>query len=119
MCGAEIQPLPEGVQRVARVLLDRGHPHGPVLLDAAARTAQQAADALGMALGQLEPLVCLIDRSLSRFGGIWAAAGRPHAMFRLKPADLGRLIDGAAVADVLLEPASVSIPPATSTAPAR
>ena len=53
MCGAELKPLPEGVQRVARVLQDKDHPHGPVMLDDAARTAQQAADALGIALGQI------------------------------------------------------------------
>ncbi|RZJ25221.1 MAG: YbaK/EbsC family protein, partial [Haliea sp.] len=29
MCGAELTPLPEGVQRVARVLLEHGHPHPP------------------------------------------------------------------------------------------
>jgi len=44
---------PEGVQRVAQVLLDKGHRHAPVLLNEAARTAQQAADALGVALGQI------------------------------------------------------------------
>ncbi|MFD0669468.1 YbaK/EbsC family protein [Ramlibacter sp. MAHUQ-53] len=53
MCGAELQALPDGVQRVARVLQDAGHPHAPVMLDDAARTAQQAADALGIALGQI------------------------------------------------------------------
>ena len=53
MCGAEINSLPEGVQRVARVLQERGHPHTPVMLDDAARTAQQAADALGIAVGQI------------------------------------------------------------------
>lgn len=53
MCGAELTSLPEGVQRVARVLQDRGHPHLPVMLDDAARTAQQAADALGIAVGQI------------------------------------------------------------------
>ena len=53
MCGAELTSLPEGVQRVARVLQDHGHPHTPVMLDGAARTAQQAADALGIAVGQI------------------------------------------------------------------
>ncbi len=47
------KPLPEGVQRVAQVLRDKGHPHAPVMLSDAARTAQQAADALGIALGQI------------------------------------------------------------------
>lgn len=45
--------LPEGVQRVAAALQEKNHPHGPVMLDGAARTAQQAADALGVAVGQI------------------------------------------------------------------
>ena len=45
--------LPPGVQRVMAALAERGHPHTPVMLDDAARTAQQAADALGVALGQI------------------------------------------------------------------
>jgi prolyl-tRNA editing enzyme YbaK/EbsC (Cys-tRNA(Pro) deacylase) len=53
MCGTELKALPEGVQRVARALQDKGHPHAPVMLDDAARTAQQAADALGIQLGQI------------------------------------------------------------------
>jgi len=53
MCGAELKTLPEGVQRVARVLHDKGHPHAPVMLTEAARTAQQAADALGIGVGQI------------------------------------------------------------------
>ena len=53
MCGAELKTLPEGVQRVAAVLLESGHLHAPVMLDDAARTAQQAADALGVQVGQI------------------------------------------------------------------
>ena len=53
MCGAELQALPEGVQRVARALQQAGHAHAPVMLDGAARTAQEAADGLGVALGQI------------------------------------------------------------------
>jgi len=53
MCGAELHSLPEGVQRVARVLQDKNHPHSPVMLADAARTAQQAADALGIEVGQI------------------------------------------------------------------
>lgn len=156
--------LPPGVQRVSALLAERGHPHGPRMLDDAARTAQQAADALGVALGQIAksiifrrksdsaavlvitsgdrrvdekkvatlvgalgradaefvkaqtgfsiggvaplghvvPPVALIDRELFRFAEIWAAAGHPHAVFRLTPADLERLT-GAPVADVVTE----------------
>jgi len=161
MCGAELHSFPEGVQRVARALQEQGHPHAPVMLDDAARTAQQAADALGIALGQIaksiifrrksddaavlviasgdrrvdekkvdalvgktgradaefvksrtgysiggggpiahaQPPVTLIDRDLFRFDEIWAAAGHPHGVFRLRPQDLERLT-GAPVADV-------------------
>jgi prolyl-tRNA editing enzyme YbaK/EbsC (Cys-tRNA(Pro) deacylase) len=47
------EPLPPGVLRVTEALASLGHPHAPVMLDDAARTAQQAADALGVALGQI------------------------------------------------------------------
>jgi prolyl-tRNA editing enzyme YbaK/EbsC (Cys-tRNA(Pro) deacylase)/predicted Fe-S protein YdhL (DUF1289 family) len=53
MCGSELHALPDGVQRVAAFLQERGHVHLPVMLDGAARTAQQAADALGVELGQI------------------------------------------------------------------
>ncbi|HWI81050.1 YbaK/EbsC family protein [Ramlibacter sp.] len=166
MCGAEVTSLPEGVQRVARALQAQGHPHAPVMLSDAARTAQQAADALGIAVGQIaksiifrrtaddaavlvitsgdrrvderkvdalvgktgradaefvkrstgysiggvsplahaQPPVTLIDRELFRFEEIWAAAGHPHGVFKLRPQDLERLT-GAPVADVVQAPA--------------
>lgn len=157
--------MPPGVQRVTAALAVLGHPHTPVMLDDAARTAQQAADALGVALGQIAksiifrrkrddaavlvitsgdlrvdekkvqaivcaeggklgradadfvkaktgfsiggvsplahttPPVTLIDDQLFRFAEIWAAAGHPHGVFRLSPADLKRLT-GAPVHDV-------------------
>ncbi|MDL9999526.1 YbaK/EbsC family protein [Variovorax sp. J22P240] len=162
MCGAELTSLPDGVQRVARMLQDKGHPHAPQMLDDAARTAQQAADALGIDVGQIAksivfrrktddvavlvvtsgdkrvdekkvaelvgklgradadfvksrtgfsiggvspfahatPPVMLIDRELFRFEDIWAAAGHPHAVVRLRPRDLEALT-GAPVADVV------------------
>ena len=53
MCGAELHSLPEGVVRVSRALQTLGHPHAPLMLDAAARTAQEAADGLGVELGQI------------------------------------------------------------------
>lgn len=44
---------PEGFRRVTRLLAERGHPHAPRWLTGAARTSQDAADALGIALGQI------------------------------------------------------------------
>lgn len=168
MCGAEVKTYPEGVQRVAAELRRLGHPHAPVMLDDAARTAQQAADALGISVGQIAksiifrrksddaavlvvtsgdrrvdekkvqalvcadggklgradadfvkastgfsiggvsplahatPVVTLIDAELFRFDEIWAAAGHPHAVFRLTPAQL-RELTGAPVHAVTTE----------------
>jgi prolyl-tRNA editing enzyme YbaK/EbsC (Cys-tRNA(Pro) deacylase) len=53
VCGSELKTLPEGVQRVAAALQAYNHPHMPQMLDDAARTAQQAADALGILVGQV------------------------------------------------------------------
>ncbi|MBK6868223.1 MAG: YbaK/EbsC family protein [Burkholderiales bacterium] len=53
MTEAELKTLPEGVQRVAAALQAAGHAHRPRMLDDAARTAQQAADALGIGVGQI------------------------------------------------------------------
>jgi prolyl-tRNA editing enzyme YbaK/EbsC (Cys-tRNA(Pro) deacylase)/predicted Fe-S protein YdhL (DUF1289 family) len=165
MCGAEVKPLPDGVRRVAEVLQAKGHPHAPVMLDGAARTAQQAADALGIAVGQIAksiifrrveddvavlvvtsgdqrvdekkvtalvgplaradaafvkaktgfsiggvsplghatPCVTLIDQELFRFDEIWAAAGHPHGVFKLRPQDLADM-SGAPVANVVVDP---------------
>ena len=44
---------PEGFQRVRLALQRLGHPHAPQFLDTAARTSQEAADALGVAVGQI------------------------------------------------------------------
>ncbi len=53
MCGSELAALPEGVQRVTAALQAGGYAGAPVMLESAARTAQQAADALGVQLGQI------------------------------------------------------------------
>lgn len=47
------QELPDAVCRVRDTLAARRHPHAPRWLDVAARTAQEAADALGVQLGQI------------------------------------------------------------------
>jgi prolyl-tRNA editing enzyme YbaK/EbsC (Cys-tRNA(Pro) deacylase) len=44
---------PEGFQRVSAALAERGHPHAPLWLEVAARTSQEAADALGVVVGQI------------------------------------------------------------------
>jgi prolyl-tRNA editing enzyme YbaK/EbsC (Cys-tRNA(Pro) deacylase) len=157
---------PEGFQRVAQELVRLGHPHAPTWLDIAARTSQEAADALGVTVGQIAksvvfrrksdevailvvasgdrrvderkvaqivgaigradadfvkaktgftiggvsplahatPVVTLIDRELFRFDRVWAAAGHPHGVFPMMPAELEKLT-GAPVHDVVQESA--------------
>ena len=47
------QDRPEGFRRVSAALAELGHPHAPRYLEVAARTAQEAADALGVSVGQI------------------------------------------------------------------
>ena len=54
---------PEGFERVAQALEARGHPHPPRWLAVAARTAQEAADALGVSIGQIAKSVVFRRRS--------------------------------------------------------
>lgn len=44
--------------------------------------------------GHLVPPLTLIDRDLLRYEIVWAAAGTPHAVFPVAPADLVRLTGG-------------------------
>ena len=161
MSDQDLTDKPEGFRRVTALLAEKGHPHAPLYLDVTARTAQEAADALGVQLGQiaksvifkrkhdsapvlvvtsgdlrvdvekvaaltgpvgradadfvkaatgysiggvspvghLTPPVMLIDRELSRFDEIWAAAGHPNGVFKLTPAQL-QAMTGAPMADV-------------------
>ena len=60
--GGELQ-RPEGFQRVARLLAERRHPHAPRWLEVAARTSQEAAEALGVSVGQIAKSVIFRRRS--------------------------------------------------------
>lgn len=76
-----------------------------------ARTAKQAAEAIGVEAGQIvksllfamserETVLVLVDRSLLRFDQAWAAGGTPHTVFPLTPDELVRITEGR-VADVI------------------
>lgn len=54
---------PEGFKRVTQVLTERGHPHAPLWLDVSARTCAEAADALGVAVGQIAKSVIFKRRA--------------------------------------------------------
>lgn len=49
-------------------------------------------------LGHVERLETFIDEELLQFTEVWAAAGTPHAVFRLNPSDLERMTGGKVVA---------------------
>jgi prolyl-tRNA editing enzyme YbaK/EbsC (Cys-tRNA(Pro) deacylase) len=58
----------------------------------------------GFAIGGVPPvghsrsLTTYIDEDLFHYEEIWAAAGTPHAVFRLSPADLVRITEGTVAA---------------------
>jgi len=54
---------PQGMKRVAQHLAQCGHPHAPLWLDVAARTSQEAADALGVQVGQIAKSVVFRRKS--------------------------------------------------------
>jgi len=54
---------PDGFVRVCKVLGEAAHPDAPVWLEVAARTAQEAADALGVSLGQIAKSVVFRRKS--------------------------------------------------------
>ncbi len=45
-------------------------------------------------LGHIQPLETYIDEDLLQYKRVWAAAGTPHAIFELNPADLPALTGG-------------------------
>ena len=61
-----IDDKPEGFRRVAASLAERGHAHAPLWLAVAARTSQEAADALGVAVGQIAKSVIFRRKSDER-----------------------------------------------------
>jgi len=103
---------PAGFRRVGAQPAARGHAHVPVFLDVAARTSQETADALGVAVGQIAKSVIFRSRAddvavLVVTSGDRrvdekkvAAAGHPNGVFRSGPAELAQLT-GAPVHDVV------------------
>lgn len=60
-------------------------------------------NATGFAIGGVPPvghiklLTTFIDQDLLQYDFVWAAAGTPHALFKLNPADLERMTNGKVV----------------------
>ncbi len=66
--------------------------------------AQFVRDTTGYAIGGVPPVAhavpmdIYIDKDLMAFNEIWAAAGTPHAVFRLKSGDLQHITGGKVIA---------------------
>ena len=60
---SSLDDRPEGFRRVAAALAERGHAHAPRWLEVAARTSQEAADALGVLVGQIAKSVIFRRRA--------------------------------------------------------
>ena len=58
-----LESRPEGFRLVTQALAAAGHPHSPVFLEASARTSQEAADALGVEVGQIAKSLIFRRRS--------------------------------------------------------
>jgi prolyl-tRNA editing enzyme YbaK/EbsC (Cys-tRNA(Pro) deacylase) len=74
MSGAPAEARPEGFQRVSAALAERGHPHAPLWLEVPARTSQEAADALGVTVGQIAKSV-IFRRKLDDVAVLVVASG--------------------------------------------
>jgi prolyl-tRNA editing enzyme YbaK/EbsC (Cys-tRNA(Pro) deacylase) len=48
-------------------------------------------------VGLATPITTFIDRDLYAFSKVWAAAGTPHAVFELEPANLERMTAGTII----------------------
>jgi len=48
-------------------------------------------------VGHAQPLQTFIDEDLMQYSEIWAAAGTPHAVFRLTPDDLVKMTGGRVI----------------------
>lgn len=154
----DVTHLPESVQRVARALKEKGIQTEIRMLEQSTRTAQEAADAVRCAIGQIvkslvfvaddRPLIALVsgenrvdlgklerllgtsvrratadeakeatgyaiggvpplgyatemsvlvDETLLKYEQVWAAAGHPHSVFPVEPAELVRACGGRVV----------------------
>ena len=97
--GKPVLVIASGVNRVdeRKIAAALGEPIGKA-------DAAFVRDRTGYAIGGVAPIghatppAIFIDEDLRRFATIWAAAGHPHAVFPLTPAELERLTRGRVIA---------------------
>ena len=97
---------PEGFQRVSAALFERGHPHAPLWLEVPARTSQEAADALGVTVGQIAKSV-IFRRNLDEVAVLVVTSGDKRVDEKRVAAHTGTL--GRADADFVKSRTGFSI----------
>jgi Cys-tRNA(Pro) deacylase len=111
------------VEQIAKSLVFRGkNTHKPILVVASGsnrvnenRLSERVSEPVEMAdadfirdrtgfviggippIGHSERLETFIDEDLLEYDEIWAAAGNPHAVFKLTPSDLKKMTDGQVI----------------------
>jgi len=111
------------VEHIAKSLVFRGkNTHKPILVVASGsnrvnenRLSERVSEPVEMAdadfirdrtgfviggippIGHSERLETFIDEDLLEYDEIWAAAGNPHAVFKLTPSDLKKMTDGQVI----------------------
>ncbi|GGX46751.1 aminoacyl-tRNA deacylase [Tateyamaria omphalii] len=112
------------IDQIAKSIIFRGHDSGKAILFITAggntvdptKATAVAGEALGKAdaalirtqtgfaiggvspVGHLNPIQTYLDPRLMDFAAVWAAAGTPHHVFKVKPDDL-RQLSGAQISD--------------------
>lgn len=96
--GAAILIIASGANRVDEALLS-AEIGETVRLSKADEVRRRTGFAIGGVppVGHTTPLPTYIDEDLLGFDEIWAAAGTPNAVFRLKPADLVEMTAGRVI----------------------
>ncbi|MVW79130.1 YbaK/EbsC family protein [Bordetella sp. 02P26C-1] len=105
--GAPVLVVTSGVNRVDETKV------AAIVGDLGKADARFVREKTGFAIGGVCPIghatrpVTLLDQDLFQYDVLWAAAGHPHAVFRLSPQQLAAMTD-APVADIALQPGSAT-----------
>ena len=96
--GRAVLVIASGINRVneKRVAAELGEKLGKADADF---VRQQTGFAIGgiPPVGHIQPIETFVDEDLLQYDLIWAAAGTPHAVFQLTPADLQKMTQGKVI----------------------
>jgi prolyl-tRNA editing enzyme YbaK/EbsC (Cys-tRNA(Pro) deacylase) len=86
MSSSQTGQRPDAFLKVCQALKDAGHAHEPLWLEHTARTAQEAADALGVAVGQIAKSVIFRRKSDDR--AVLVVTSGDHRVDEARVADI-------------------------------